>query len=206
MRMQMTLVAFVVALAAMSFGQGTCKTDVALAAKSTNGQTALTPAPRATIRACRPGANGTPCIPLATIYTDATLATIAANPFTADANGKFSICTPPGAVYLQETNLEQTITLPLYAIPSGEIVTDTAGATDANFVAQPLFKTVVAVNRALLAKNSTSLRVVDSRLSVLPWGRLPSPAATRTAVRTVCSLATPRERPSLPSIQPKTPR
>ena len=76
MRKQMMLVAFVVAVAAMSFGQGTCKTDVALAANSTNGQTALTPAPRATIRVCRPGANGTPCIPLATIYTDATLAPV----------------------------------------------------------------------------------------------------------------------------------
>ncbi|MGH9730332.1 MAG: hypothetical protein ACRD4A_01430, partial [Candidatus Acidiferrales bacterium] len=37
-----------------------------------------------------PGNVGEPCQPLATIYTDATLLTAAANPIAADINGNFS--------------------------------------------------------------------------------------------------------------------
>ena len=42
-----------------------------------------------------PGNVGEPCQPLATIYTDATLLTAAANPILADINGNFSFWAAP---------------------------------------------------------------------------------------------------------------
>lgn len=49
-----------------------------------------------TVTVCTNLASGTPCSPKATIYTDVTAGTTAANPFTADANGNYGFWIFPG--------------------------------------------------------------------------------------------------------------
>jgi len=48
-----------------------------------------------------PGNVGEPCQPLATIYTDATLLTTAANPIAADINGNFAFWAAPGTYFVE---------------------------------------------------------------------------------------------------------
>jgi hypothetical protein len=55
----------------------------------------------ATIRVCAATATGTPCTPLATIYTDATLATTTANPFQGDGIGNYHFYAPAGRYLVQ---------------------------------------------------------------------------------------------------------
>lgn len=110
--------AVVAGLAAAGFGQGACKTDVAMSTASIQGNTVLTPAPYATIYACALGATGTPCSPQIQLYTDATLSTTRGQPVTADVYGNFTLCAPPGAVYLQETFGGTTLNTPNYSIPA----------------------------------------------------------------------------------------
>ncbi len=47
------------------------------------------PVSGATVRVCQPTATGTPCTPLAAIYTDATLSVASANPFQTDGIGNY---------------------------------------------------------------------------------------------------------------------
>jgi Pectate lyase superfamily protein len=61
------------------------------------------PVAGATIRVCQSTATGTPCSPLATIYTDATLATAAANPFQGDGIGNYHFYAPAGRYMVQIT-------------------------------------------------------------------------------------------------------
>ena len=55
----------------------------------------------ATVRVCTPSATGTPCSPLATIYTDATLTIPAMNPFQSDGIGNYHFYAPAGRYMVQ---------------------------------------------------------------------------------------------------------
>ena len=55
--------------------------------------------PFATIRVCTEPATGTPCTPLASIYSDPGLTVPIIQPFTADANGNFSFFANPASTY-----------------------------------------------------------------------------------------------------------
>lgn len=79
-----------------AFGQGSRKDDIVLSA-------AGHPIAGATIRVCQPGATGSPCNPLATIYTDATLTTTASNPFQSDGIGNYHFYGPAGRYMIQIT-------------------------------------------------------------------------------------------------------
>src|ERR1700727_2239403 len=59
------------------------------------------PVAGATVRVCQATATGTPCAPLATIYTDATLTVAAPNPFQADGIGNYHFYAPAGRYLLQ---------------------------------------------------------------------------------------------------------
>ena len=61
------------------------------------------PVAGASILVCQPAATGTPCTPLATIYTDATLTVPAPNPVQADGIGNYHFYAPAGRYYLQIT-------------------------------------------------------------------------------------------------------
>lgn len=62
------------------------------------------PAPGATIRVCPKTAVGTPCSPLSpNVYADPTLVVPIGNPFSADANGIYSVFLPTGSYIVQET-------------------------------------------------------------------------------------------------------
>ena len=87
---------FVFAVAA--WGQGSRKDDIVL------GPTGH-PIPGATVRVCQSTATGTPCAPLATLYTDATLTTTAANPVQADGMGNYHFYAPAGRYMIQITGL-----------------------------------------------------------------------------------------------------
>jgi len=75
-------------------GQGSRKDDIVL---TSSGH----PVAGATVRVCQAGATGTPCGPLATIYTDATLTVTAANPFQSDGIGNYHFYAPAGRYSLQ---------------------------------------------------------------------------------------------------------
>ena len=65
----------------------------------------------ATVTVCQATATGTPCAPLATIYTDATLTTTAPNPFKADGIGNYHFYAPAGRYLIQVSGPQITGTI-----------------------------------------------------------------------------------------------
>lgn len=59
------------------------------------------PVANATVRVCQSGATGTPCTPLATLYTDATLTTASPNPLQTDGLGNYHFYAPAGRYEIQ---------------------------------------------------------------------------------------------------------
>jgi Pectate lyase superfamily protein len=74
----------------------------------------------ATVTVCQATATGTPCAPLATIYTDATLTVAAPNPFQADGIGNYHFYAPAGRYLLQITGpqISGAITYPDVILPA----------------------------------------------------------------------------------------
>jgi Pectate lyase superfamily protein len=72
------------------------------------------PVAGATIRVCQPTATGSPCSPLANIYTDATLTVPAVNPFQGDGIGNYHFYAAAGRYMIQITGpgITGTITYP----------------------------------------------------------------------------------------------
>ena len=72
-----------------------------------------------TITVCTAAATGTPCSPLATIYTDATLTVPTANPFQGDGIGNYHFYAPAGRYMLQITGpgINGTQTYPDVILP-----------------------------------------------------------------------------------------
>lgn len=77
-----------------AFAQGSRKDDIVLNASGH-------PIAGATIRVCQAGATGTPCNPLAAVYTDATLSATAPNPFQSDGIGNYHFYAPAGRYLVQ---------------------------------------------------------------------------------------------------------
>jgi hypothetical protein len=77
------------------------------------------PVAGATVTVCQATATGTPCSPLATIYTDATLATASANPFQTDGIGNYHFYAPAGRYLIQISSpqLSGTTTYPDVILP-----------------------------------------------------------------------------------------
>lgn len=78
----------------VAYGQGSRKDDVVF---GPSGR----PVAGATVQVCQPTATGTPCSPLATIYTDATLTVSAPNPFQTDGLGNYHFYAPAGRYQIQ---------------------------------------------------------------------------------------------------------
>ncbi|MFZ3217714.1 MAG: glycosyl hydrolase family 28-related protein [Candidatus Acidiferrales bacterium] len=74
----------------------------------------------ATITVCQAAATGTPCAPLATIYTDATLTTASPNPFQADGIGNYHFYAPAGRYLIQisGSQISGTLTYPDVILPA----------------------------------------------------------------------------------------
>jgi len=73
----------------------------------------------ASIRVCQPTATGTPCSPLAAVYTDATLTTPAPNPFPTDGIGNYHFYAPADRYTIQISGpgLVGTTTYPDVILP-----------------------------------------------------------------------------------------
>ena len=69
---------------------------------------------------CMATATGTPCSPLATLYTDATLTMTAANPFQTDGIGNYHFYAPAGryTVQISGPQITSTITYPDVILPA----------------------------------------------------------------------------------------
>ncbi|MGA7029017.1 MAG: hypothetical protein WBY24_10235, partial [Candidatus Acidiferrales bacterium] len=74
----------------------------------------------ATITVCQATATGTPCSPLATIYTDATLTVASPNPFQTDGIGNYHFYAPAGRYLVQIAGpqITGTITEPDVILPA----------------------------------------------------------------------------------------
>ena len=114
---QVAALALVVAsatmLAAMASAQGSRKDDIVF---GPDGH----PVASATVRVCLATATGTPCTPLALVYTDATLATTSANPFQTDGIGNYHFYAPAGRYLLQISSpqINGTLTYPDVILPA----------------------------------------------------------------------------------------
>ena len=86
-------VAFALAVSSAS-AQGSRKDDIVF---GPSGH----PVANATITVCQPTATGTPCSPLATLYTDAILTATSPNPFQADGIGNYHFYAPAGRYLVQ---------------------------------------------------------------------------------------------------------
>ena len=82
------------ALAQTAHAQGSRKDDIVF------GPTGH-PVAGATVRVCQAGATGTPCTPLATLYTDATMTTPSANPLQTDGIGNYHFYAPAARYVIQ---------------------------------------------------------------------------------------------------------
>ena len=91
-------------LAPSAAAQGSRKDDIVL------GPTGH-PIPGATVTVCQAAATGTPCSPLATIYTDATLTVAAPNPLQTDGLGNYHFYAPSGRYMIQISGPSITGTL-----------------------------------------------------------------------------------------------
>src|SRR5271156_6624390 len=78
------------------------------------------PVAGATVTVCVATATGTPCAPLATVYTDATLTVAAPNPFQTDGIGNYHFYAPAGRYELQISGpgITGTITYPDVILPA----------------------------------------------------------------------------------------
>ena len=85
------------------------------------------PVANATVTVCMPTATGTPCSPLATIYTDATLTVTAANPFQTDGIGNYHFYAPAGryTVQISGSQIPVPITYPDVILPADFSSSDT---------------------------------------------------------------------------------
>ena len=84
---------FFALLSSLAFGQGACKPDFMVLLDTGR------PANAATVRVCTAGSTGTPCTPLASIFTDPTDSVAASNPGNTDARGNFGFCAAAGTNY-----------------------------------------------------------------------------------------------------------
>lgn len=80
--------------------------------------------PNATIRVCVEPATGTPCTPLASIFSDAALSNPLANPFSSDANGNFAFFANPSSTYHVQISGDgiSTYDIPDITLPGGGTV------------------------------------------------------------------------------------
>src|ERR1700723_120372 len=74
----------------------------------------------ATVTVCQATATGSPCTPLATIYTDATLTVASPNPFQADGIGNYHFYAPAGRYVVQFSGpqIPTAITFPDVILPA----------------------------------------------------------------------------------------
>lgn len=101
------------ALVPVAHAQGSRKDDIVF---GPSGH----PVANATIQVCQAGATGTPCSPLATIYTDATLTVAAPNPFETDGLGNYHFYAPAGryVVQISGPGITGTVTNPDVILPA----------------------------------------------------------------------------------------
>jgi len=101
------LLLLLLALAPGAGAQGSRKDDIVF---GPSGH----PIAGANIRVCQSTATGSPCSPLAAIYTDATLSVAAANPFPGDGIGNYHFYAPAGRYMIQITGpgVSGTLTYP----------------------------------------------------------------------------------------------
>lgn len=96
--------------------------------------------PNPTVRVCTEPATGTPCSPIASIFSDSGLTNPLANPFTGDANGNFAFYANPSATYHVQISAPGVttydipdITLPGTSVgPGTNVVILVNGASTAN--------------------------------------------------------------------------
>ncbi|MGC1910211.1 MAG: carboxypeptidase-like regulatory domain-containing protein, partial [Candidatus Acidiferrales bacterium] len=96
-----------------AFGQGSRKDDIVF---GPSGH----PVAGAIVTVCQSTATGTPCTPLATVYTDATLTVPSPNPFQTDGIGNYHFYAPAGRYLLQISGpgIQGTITYPDVILPA----------------------------------------------------------------------------------------
>ncbi len=100
------------ALPSSAHAQGSRKDDIVL---NRFGQ----PVAGATVRVCTSGATGTPCFPLASIYSDVALTQPLANPLTSDGQGNYHFYAAPGRYMIQLSGAGvTTTTIPDVLLPA----------------------------------------------------------------------------------------
>lgn len=87
-------IVFTMLAAGTCFGQGSRHDDIVLGPQGH-------PVSSATITVCTGTATGTPCSPLAQLFTDATLSVPASNPFQSDSLGNYHFYGAPGRYVVQ---------------------------------------------------------------------------------------------------------
>ena len=100
-------------IAPVSRAQGSRKDDIVF---GPSGH----PVTGATVRVCVSTATGTPCSPLASVYTDATLTAVSANPFQTDGLGNYHFYAPAGRymVQISSPQISGTLTYPDVILPA----------------------------------------------------------------------------------------
>lgn len=108
----LALLALLVLAVSPSMGQGVSYNNIVLQSGGF---------PFATIRVCTEPALGTPCSPLALIYSDPALTNPLSNPFTSDANGNYTFFATPTLTYHIQISGNGILTsnIPFVTLPGG---------------------------------------------------------------------------------------
>lgn len=182
--MKLRFAALLLALAtpACAYAQGGLVRDYVLQTQTLANPTITyaKPIAGASIRVCTGG--GTPCSPLASIYSESTLSSAQSNPFGSDTNGNFSFYAAPGYYYVDVT-VNGTATQFLYA------VNNTAGSAIAATTITATSATITTVTASALVSGTLSL--TGQLTSTLATGTAPFVIASATGVANLRALRHP---------------
>ena len=200
-----TTLALFILIASSASAQGSRKDDIAFGA---NGR----PLAGAMITVCIGTATGTPCSPLATLYTDATLTVTSPNPLQADGLGNYHFYAPPGRYVVQVSGngintytIKDTILPNDPSTPSFNSVTATSIALGGNLTVggnASVTGTLSAgvFNPSSISTGSLSVSGSESHAGPRPWIDVTAPpysaqgngtaddtAAVQSAINAACT-------------------
>ena len=202
------IIIFLATSAPLAFAQGSRKDDIAFGG---NGR----PLAGATVTVCTSGATGTPCSPLAALYTDATLTVPAPNPLQADGLGNYHFYATPGRYVVQVSGnginpytIKDTILPNDPSTPSFNSVTATSIALGGNLTVggnASVTGTLSAgvFNPSSISTGSLSVSGSESHAGPRPWIDVTAPpynaqgngvaddtAAIQAAINAACTSST----------------
>ena len=117
----------------------------------------------AQVRVCTSAGSGTPCTPLATIYSDRGMTTQKSNPFSTDSKGNYNFYAPPGRYFVQIITGTSTLSMPDVLLPNDPGSGFVTGFSSVSYSSTMTFDSALAtIYTVTLTGNVTSSSVTNA--------------------------------------------